>query len=217
MNGAHDLGGLHGLGPIRREENEPVFHAEWERRAFALNLALGMLGRWNIDMGRFYRENRDPLDYLASSYYELWTKGLERLGIDKGLFTAEELKAGRALAARDPSLKAADVERTRQAIRAGRSAKVDTAIPARFSGGQGVRVRNAHPATHTRMPRYCRGRAGTIHIDHGVFVFPDTHAMGQGPKPQHCYSVRFTAQELWGESGNASVFVDLWDDYLEPA
>jgi nitrile hydratase len=67
------------------------------------------------------------------------------------------------------------------------------------------------------MPRYCRGKLGTIHIDHGVYVFPDTHALGQGPKPQHCYSVRFTAQELWGTPGNGSVYVDLWDDYLDAA
>jgi nitrile hydratase len=217
MNGAHDLGGVHGFGAIEREQDEPVFHREWERRAFALNLALGMLGRWNIDMGRSARENRTPLDYLSSSYYELWLKGLERLAVEKKLLTRAELDAGSALAPRDPDLKAGDPARARQALKVGRSARVDAEAEAKFAVGDAVRVRNLHPATHTRMPRYCRGKAGVVHFDHGVFVFPDTNALGQGPKAQHCYSVRFTAQELWGRPEASSVYIDLWDDYLDPA
>jgi nitrile hydratase subunit alpha len=217
VNGAHDLGGVHGLGPIRREHEEPVFHRDWERRVFALNLALGLLGRWNIDMGRFYRENRHPVDYLSSTYYELWLKGLERIAVDKGLLTKAELEAGRALAPRDAQLTAADPARARQAITTGRSAKMAVALAPKFSVGDSVRVKNLHPATHTRMPRYCRGKTGTIHIDHGVFVYPDTNAAGQGPKPQHCYSVRFTARELWGSPAHSSVYIDLWDDYLDAA
>jgi nitrile hydratase beta subunit len=217
MNGAHDLGGLHGLGPIERENDEPVFHHDWERRVFALNLALGMHGRWNIDMGRFARENRDPVDYLSSSYYQLWLKGLEKLAVEKGLLTQAELEAGRPLSSRDPNLKAADPARARQAVKTGRSAKVDADVPAKFALGDWVRVKNFHPRGHTRMPRYCRGKIGIIHIDHGVFVFPDTNALGQGPKPQHCYSVRFSAQELWGTQEKSGVYIDLWDDYLDRA
>jgi nitrile hydratase beta subunit len=217
MNGAHDLGGLHGLGPIEREKDEPVFHEDWERRVFALNLALGMHGRWNIDMGRYARENRDPIDYLSSSYYELWLKGLEKLAVERGLLTQAELEAGRTLSPPDAGLKAADPARARQAIKTGRSAKVDAQVAAKFAVGDRVRVKNFHPRSHTRMPRYCRGKTGVIHIDHGVFVFPDTHALGQGQKPQHCYSVRFSAQELWGSQEKASIHIDLWDDYLDPA
>ena len=217
MNGPHDLGGLHGLGPIGRQEDEPVFHRDWERRAFALNIALSMLGRWNIDTGRFYRENRHPVDYLSSSYYELWMKAVEGLAVDKGLITREELEAGRALAPRDPALTPPDPARSRQAIKSGRSAKVDVVVEAKFRVGDAVRVKNLHPPTHTRMPRYCRGKVGRIHLDHGVYVFPDTHALGQGTKPQHCYSVCFTSEELWGTPGNGAVYVDLWDDYLDRA
>ncbi|MCC2663013.1 MAG: nthB, partial [Geminicoccaceae bacterium] len=39
MNGIHDLGGMHGLGPIRPEPDEPVFHEDWERRMFGLMVA----------------------------------------------------------------------------------------------------------------------------------------------------------------------------------
>ncbi len=82
-----------------------------------------------------------------------------------------------------------------------------------------MRARNLHPVGHTRLPRYVRGRRGTIDRDHGVFVFPDTNAAGQGSNPQHVYSVRFAARELWGPDARArdSVYVDLWDDYLESA
>ena len=60
MNGVHDMGGMHGLGPVEIERAEPVFHHEWERRAFALTMASGFIGEWNIDMGRFAREQMPP-------------------------------------------------------------------------------------------------------------------------------------------------------------
>jgi nitrile hydratase len=217
MNGAQDLGGAHGFGPVLRESDEPVFHHPWERRAFAVTLALGMLGRWNIDMSRYYRENRHPVDYLSSTYYEIWLKGVERLAVDFGLISEQELKNGRALSPRDPAIEAPDAARARKLLVESRGAKLDVPVAASFATGDRVRVKNLHPATHTRMPRYCRGRAGVIAIDHGVYVFPDTHALGLGPKPQHCYSVRFTAQELWGEPRRDVVHLDLWDDYLEKA
>jgi len=208
MNGGQDLGGMQGFGPVVPEPDEPVFHGEWERRAFAVTLALGMLGRWNIDMSRFARENRDPADYLTSSYYELW---------HKGLVTQEELRAGRALAARDPSLVAPDAATAMEMLANSRGAKLDDPVAPRFKVGERVRVKNLNPPAHTRMPRYCRGKRGVVHLDHGVYVFPDTHALGLGPKPQHCYSVRFSAEELWGEPRSDVVHLDLWDDYLERA
>jgi len=205
MNGAHDLGGMDGFGPIDREPDEPVFHAEWERRAFALTLALGLHGRWNIDMSRYYRENRDPRDYFGSSYYELWFKALDQLVRDKGLLE-------------DSSLKAYDAETAVSLVQSRKgAAKIEPGVAAKFAVGDRVRVANRHPKTHTRMPRYCRGKLGVIQLDHGTYVFPDTHALGLGPKPQHCYSVRFGAEELWGRPGRDSVSIDLWDDYLEKA
>lgn len=199
------MGGTHGMGPINPEPNEPTFHAAWEKRAFALTVIMGFHGRWNIDMSRWYRENRDPREYLATSYYALWFKALEKLVADRGVLS----DAGK--------LKAHDVKTATALLAKGVSASVNVAVPARFKVGDRVRVANRNPLTHTRMPRYCRGRRGVIHMDHGVMVFPDTHAMDQGPKPQHCYSVRFSAEELWGRTGPDSVHIDLWDDYLEAA
>ena len=39
MNGVHDMGGMHGMGPIEAEPNEPVFHKPWEGRVYALSVA----------------------------------------------------------------------------------------------------------------------------------------------------------------------------------
>ncbi|MEO8143825.1 MAG: nitrile hydratase subunit beta [Betaproteobacteria bacterium] len=217
MNGGQDLGGAHGFGPVLAESDEPVFHQPWEKRAFAVTLALGMLGRWNIDMSRSYRENRNPVDYLSSTYYELWLKGVERLAVDRGLISEQELAGGHALSGRDPALKPPDAARARDLLVGSRGAKLNEPVAAVFAPHDKVRVKNLNPSTHTRMPRYCRGKTGTIVTDHGVYIFPDTHALDLGPKPQHCYSVRFTALELWGETRRDTVHIDLWDDYLEKA
>jgi nitrile hydratase subunit beta len=227
MNGIHDLGGMHGMGPAVREENEPVFHQEWERRAFAITLASAFLGKWNLDMSRYARELMPPGEYLSTSYYEHWLYGLGRLLVEHGLVTYEEIDArmaektgGQTRAQPAPEavrvLKAADVENK---LRRGVSARVAEDIRPRFKPGDRIVAREMHPVGHTRLPRYVRGRHGIIDRDHGVFVFPDTHAAGQGKQPQHCYSVRFAARELWGSDASPrdAVFVDLWDDYLDPA
>jgi nitrile hydratase len=224
MNGVHDMGGMHGMGPVVREENEPVFHHEWERRAFALTLAAGFLGRWNLDQSRHARELMPPADYLAASYYERWLFGLEYLLDRTGLVSRAEVEARLAGQARpvvpvaDPGrvLRAADVGRV---LLKGGPARMPDDVPPRFRPGDRVVARTINPVGHTRLPRYVRGRRGLVHLDHGVFLFPDTHAAGQGRKPQHVYSVRFAARELWGPEASPRDFVhvDLWDDYLDPA
>jgi nitrile hydratase len=85
--------------------------------------------------------------------------------------------------------------------------------------GESVRARNLHPAGHTRLPRYVRGRRGVIHRVRPACIFPDTHAHGRGENPQHLYSVRFEASELWGDAAEpgAAVHLDLFEPYLEPA
>lgn len=218
MNGAHDLGGMHGFGPIDPEQDEPVFHADWERHAFGVTLATGALGRWNIDMSRFARERTDPAHYLATTYYEHWLHGLEILLVEKGLVTAEEMAALKAKTPAPSDLSAVPPDRMAEIIRRGGSAKRPDR-PARFSVGQTVRARNIHPTGHTRIPRYVRGRTGIVAHDHGVFVFPDTNADGRGERPQHCYSIRFAARELWGPEASETdcVHVDLWDDHLDAA
>ncbi len=92
MKGAHDQGGKTGVGDIAPESNEPVFHEEWERRAFAITVACGFLGQWNLDMARYAREQMPDREYLASSYYEKWVYGLSLLLVEKGLLTENEIQ-----------------------------------------------------------------------------------------------------------------------------
>ena len=225
MNGAHDLGGMHGFGPVVLEPDEPVFHADWERRTFALNVAMGGWRRWNLDMSRHAREQIPPAEYLATSYYEHWLWGLERLLERHGFLPRAEIDRrvrqgiGEAPGAVEPQPGALRREDVPRILRNRRAARLDDPVPPKFKAGDGVVARNAHPAGHTRLPRYVRGRRGVIDRDHGVFTFPDTHAAGLGRKPQHVYSVRFDGRELWGPDGHArdAVYVDLWDDYLDPA
>lgn len=219
MNGAQDMGGMMGFGPVEPEIDEPVFHADWERRAFALTLAMGAAGLWNIDQSRHARESLHPARYLASTYYQIWLEGLVRLLAEAELVTPMEIETGRQVAPPVPVkrvLAASDVERV---MASGGPSAREPQAPASFRVGQTVRARNMHPSGHTRLPRYLRGRQGEIVAVHGAHVFPDSHAHGYGDDPQWLYTVSFTARELWGEDrapGDA-VQADLWEPYLEAA
>ena len=219
MNGIHDMGGMHGMGPIQVEQNEPVFHAPWEGRFYALMAAMGAWRKWNLDASRFQRELMPPADYLRLSYYERRIVPLSELMLKSGLVTRAELESGKPDQGSAKQSPALTVEEVPVLVSKGRPARRDVPVAARFQAGQRVLARNMHPVGHTRLPRYARGKTGTIDRDHGVFLFPDTNALFLGEKPQHVYSVRFAARELWGNQAapQDSVYLDLWDDYLEPA
>ena len=215
MNGAQDLGGMMGFGPVRAEADEPVFHAEWERRAFAITLASGFCGQWNIDMARSARESLPPAQYLASSYYEIWFEGLRRLLVARGMVGADELESGRPLHGSVPGIQAVPRDRVAAVLARGGPTERTAGAAARFTVGQSVRTRNLNPTGHTRLPRYARDKVGTVVALHGTHVFPDTHARGDGESPQWLYTVAFSGQALWGEQSSAdSVRVDCWEPYL---
>jgi nitrile hydratase len=188
---------MHGFGPIAVEPNEPVFHERWEGRVFALNLLAGGAGLFNIDETRHAIERLDPVEYLTAGYYGRWLSALERLLEEAGGIDA-------ALARTTPG-----------AIYARR----EIAAKPGFRVGDAVLARNVHPPGHTRLPRYVRGRRGTVVRVQEAWVFPDTHAHGRGEHPQYVYAVRFSGRELWGESAepNTAVHVDLFESYLERA
>ena len=216
MNGVHDMGGMHGFGKVEPEPDEPVFHAGWEGRVLALNRAMGYLGLWSIDIGRFSRETLPPAVYLASSYYRKWTLGLESLCLQFGLVGADELAAGHALRPPKPvkrTLTAADATKV---LARGRFDRPPPA-PARFKPGQRVRTRNINPPSHTRLPRYARGRSGAIECIRGCHVFPDAAVTGQGENPQWLYTVVFDGRALWGDAADPTlkVSIEAWEPYLE--
>ena len=220
MNSTHDMGGMQNFGPVEPEADEPVFHSEWEARMFALAGATRGWGKWNIDQSRHAREAMPPAEYHASSYYEIWLYGYVELLVESGLVGRAELEAARAdpSAELPPDVSAVTADQVDGILAAGHSTKIDADVEPKFTVGDGVRAKSINPLGHTRSPRYVRGRHGVIDRDHGVFVFPDTNAHGLGPSPQHVYSVRFAARELWGSEAapRDAVYVDLWDDHLEP-
>ncbi len=212
------MGGMHGMGPIQHEQDEPVFHEPWEGRVYALNRAMGAWRRWNLDAWRKTIELLPPADYLRMSYYEKWLAALEKRVVEYSFATPEELHTGHPAPEAIKSTPALTPDAARRIDR-GVPSSFDPSIAPLFHAGQRVRARNMHPPGHTRLPRYARGKAGDVMRDHGVYAFPDTNAQFLGEKRQHVYSVRFAARELWGEAASPRdfIYIDLWDDYLEHA
>jgi nitrile hydratase len=218
MNGPHDLGGQMGFGPVAPERNEPLFHAEWEKRALGVVLSCGAFGAWTIDESRHARENIPPAEYLSASYYEIWTRALEVLLERHGFATGDEIGAGHKQAAGAVPKRVLKADMVEGVL--ARGAPCDRIIEqeARFAAGDTVRTRNFNPETHTRLPRYARAKTGVVEAVQGAFVFPDDNAHGKGENPQWIYTVVFDAKEIWGEGADPSltVSIDAWESYLEP-
>jgi nitrile hydratase len=219
MNGPQDLGGMDGFGPVMPEPNEPVFHAEWEKRAFALTLAMGMPGGWNIDQSRFARENRSPAEYWTMSYYQIWFAALEAMLKERGLVADDEIAAGHALRPPKPVSRVLSPADVLKVLHRGGPTERETNTKPLFQPGDRVRAKIINPPTHTRLPRYVRGHLGVVDRVIGFHVFPDSNATGAGENPQWLYTVTFSGRELWGSEGDATtqVSVDAWEPYLEPA
>ena len=218
MNGAQDMGGMMGFGPVEPEANEPVFHADWEKRVLAMTIAMGFAGGWSIDQSRFARENTPPRDYLSRSYYEIWLAGLERLLTERGLASPAEIAAGHAVGPAKPVTRILKPEEVAPMLAKGVGYERSAPAAALFAAGEKVRARNMHPTGHTRLPRYVRGHVGVVTQVHGAHVFPDASARSEGEAPQWLYTVRFAGRELWGDAADptVSVSVDAWESYLEP-
>lgn len=214
MNGAHDCGGMMGFGPVVAEADEPVFHAPWESRMFALMSAVGDIGGWTLDDDRSACESMHPIAYVRTSYYEHWLHGLEHLLVKHGLAAPEELRAGRS-ASPGKAVTPVPPEAIWPAVTQAGSYRREPQAPPKFAAGDKIRTRNIHPAGHTRLPRYLRGHAGEIIAVHGAHVFPDSNAAGRGEDPQWLYTVRFSAAKVWGAASRHTIHADLWEPYLE--
>ena len=216
MNNVHDMGGMEGFGKIKRQQNQPLFKHRWEELVFA---ATRLVNVGNIDEKRYTRETMNPVEYLSSPYYGLWLYAMEKMFVKYGLMTEEELKNPEGTPARVEGFEIIRAEEVEARFQTRRGSRIQVDVPPRFQVGDRVMVKNEHPRGHTRCPRYFRRHQGQVHKDRGVWSFPDRLVHGLGDKPQHCYSVKFTATELWGSRGNVKdvVYLDLFDDYLEEA
>jgi nitrile hydratase subunit beta len=212
MNGIHDLGGMQDMGALPFEENEPVFHEDWERSVLATNFMLFMRGVYSVHELRYSMERIPPLEYLGSPYFLHWLDGIERILLEKGVITKEELASGRASSPLPQGGRPSGPPPQRPM-------PAPPSNPPRFKVGDRLRARNINPRTHTRLPRYVRGRVGTVAGCVGAFEFADSVAQGKGANPQHVYSVRFEGSELWGPDAGPkdAVYLDLYESYVEAA
>jgi nitrile hydratase len=200
MNGPQDIGGMHGFGRVEHEDNEPVFHHEWEGRFMGIRRILPLI---NLDAWRHTIESLPPEGILSQAELDARTRHFQEHPDEE---PPRRDDPERAAAARRQLLQRDRLER-------------ETGAPPRFAAGDPVRAKNVHVSHHTRLPRYARGKRGVIVRCYGAHDFPDTNAHGLGPQPQPVYSVQFDAAELWGGSAEANqkVYLDLWESYLEPA
>ena len=225
VNGVHDMGGMHGFGPVQPEENEPVFHEPWEGRLYAMMRSIGRQRVFGHVGMRFKLESLPPAQYLASSYYDRWMTVLEQALVEKGILDRNELEmqqeffhqnsGAQPTRAEDPDA----VETAAKLAYNQQSPLREIDMKPMFSAGDTIRARNIHPVGHCRLPRYIRGKRGTVDRFRGIYDFDDSRSRGDGPDSQPVYSVRFEGSELWGDAAepNSVVYIDMWEAYLNPA
>lgn len=218
MNGVHDMGGMHGFGKVEPEPNEPPFHAPWEGRVLAMQRAVRFTRAWNIDRSRDALERLPAPVYLSASYYQRWALGMERNALERGLIDADELAAGHALRPGKPVERVMTKSDIGHAFTRGSFSRPPSQA-ARFKPGDRVHTKNMNPASHTRLPRYARGRSGVVEAVRGCHVFPDSVTTGGGENPQWLYTVVFDGRDLWGANADPTltVSVEAFEPYLEPA
>lgn len=226
MNGVHDLGGTDGLGPVPVEQNEPVWHAEWEKAGFAFFATSFRAGLFGVDAFRYGMEQMHPVVYLSSPYYEHWQHAVEHYATKAGVIDTAELDArmqhylehpDEPLPQRsDPELLAF----VDAAVKHGAPAQRESDKVAAFAVGDRVTVVDDSPRGHTRKARYIRGKTGVIEAAHGTFIYPDSAGNGGPDAPEHVYTVKFANAELWGAENaepNGVVYFDVWEPYIVPA
>jgi nitrile hydratase len=220
VDGIHDMGGMQDWGRVHYDPDEPAFKAPWEGRAFAISLlSMNRLTGRNLDAMRHALERLTPLEYLKNGYYGRWLLLSETLLTDSGVIAPGAVDARARKLRGDDVTEPPDVELSKPDYTAtgpGSLRQIDD--PPRFKVGQQVRAKDMHPTGHTRLPRYVRGRIGTVEHIQSAAVLPDTNAHFLGENAQHVYGVAFDSKDLWGEDAEPFVtHVDLYDSYLEPA
>lgn len=219
MDTIHDMGGLHGFGRIIEEKGEPVFHAEWEKRVFAMLSAAPYVARFSDDQFRPAIERIPPERYLEISYYAKWVDALTSLLAERGMITQAELDNPEAIAPQSLHPDAVRPEAVIPAISGGASqSRPDAKLAKRFEADDRIVTRRHGAPGHTRLPRYARGKAGRIAAVHGAFLVADLNTAGD-QTPEMLYTVVFQARDIWGAEAPAgdTLTLDLWDRYLEPA
>jgi nitrile hydratase len=211
VDGIHDMGGMHGFGPVAPEPDEPVFHAPWEGRTFGLMVVTGAIGLRSGGL-RPRIEALPPATYLASSYYERWAAAVGAALVEAGTLTRDEIEARAATAGAEPTRsEGANPELVAALPRFLDSPQPTSGVPvaSAFAVGDRVTVRRMAPAAHHRCPRYVRGATGTVTSVAGGWPHPGDDT------PEAVCTVRFAMSDLWGADAEpGDLYIDLWERYL---
>jgi nitrile hydratase len=220
MNGVHDMGGMHGFGPIDRRAAPSAETSALDYRIRALMRLTIDRELYNLDAFRYGIEQMAPAHYLRAPYHERWLTSVVFNLAEAGVISEDELAARMELLQQQPDAEPVHPAPTVPPVpaREARQEPTPASVP-RFAVGDAVIARNIHPVGHTRLPRYVRGKRGVIRLIHGLETFPDSNAHGRGEHSQPVYNVEFDGRELWGAAAepNHVVSIDLWETYLEPA
>ena len=223
MRRAHDVGGVPGFGAIAIEQDEPVFHADWERRMFGITMCVigkGLVG--SVDEFRWGVEQLTPEQYFEQSYYERWFSPIERALFARGALGPGELAQRTAAMAGSGALPRHDEPEWSDGfvgfVRTAGSFGRPPDATARFAPGDRIRVKDVEAPAHTRLPTYARGKVGMIERVHERNVVPDLRAVGLGEVWEHTYLVVFPAQEVFGDRSEPGqeLTLDVWESYIEP-
>lgn len=230
MNGPHDLGGKHGLGPVNPEHEEPVFHFPWEGRMYGIAFATIANGCLTIDEKRHHIEKMPHAMYVDSSYYEHWLYSIEGILDEKRIVASHDID--RRVAEQAPETMPAHpaaptglgelAQRMVGIIHGGTPHDAEWAQGAKFRTGDRIRTANPNPRTHIRIPGYAKDKVGVVQRHHGAFGNPEYKAHpGREVDPvTHLYQVSFAATDLWGPDAEKAadvVSLDLCEQYLQPA
>ena len=219
MSKVHDMGGRPDIRRLDIMLSDLKFKEDWEKDVFAITLALGFSGLWNLDRSRYARESLEPTDYLQFTYFEKWLAGLINLLGENGI-----LKDGKESGDnfKKSSFRVLEAKNVKKLLHMGGPTKRDSTTEKNFNLGETVSVRANNSNTkvekgHTRLPDYVKGRTGKVIAYHGSHVFPDANAHFLGESPEALYSVEFKSQDLWDKCEHVedTVVVDLWESYLE--
>lgn len=224
MDGIHDMGGTEGYGPVPFVADEDVrVTTRWEAISGAALFALLRSRKTNIDAHRHRIERIDPTRYLPISYWGRWLAAVESATVDQGI--AEQVEIDRAITALGHTPETtAPVPRMHPAVALEARTNDPTFRreidrPRRFGVGDRVAtLADAPNRGHHRLPRYARGRTGTVVRAYPAFTFPDAVAHDRGEQPTYVYAVGFSGRELWGSSAdpNQICHLDVFEPYLLP-
>ncbi|MBP1154082.1 MULTISPECIES: nitrile hydratase subunit beta [unclassified Paenibacillus] len=221
MNGVHDMGGMQGFGPVIREENEPVFHADWEKKMRAMMVCLDKNKVIKLDEVRYAIERVRPDYYLASSYYERWLIGLMILLLEKNVLNDDETREIRKIFSIDDQadLLGAFTQLKYVQDKEGITPEQTPEPSPKFKPGDKILTKMIHSKAHIRLPGYAKGKYGVVKGIYGNYKLPESNVYSDQPYKEPVYVVEFNASELWGPHapGKDKVLIDLWESYLDPA